>query len=79
MVLKIENECWKIEEMQAKNKKYHEQLSKKDFFREYDYMNREVFQRIAQSKNNSFFIQVEGLKVQNKNLEVMLKKVQEKN
>ena len=31
-----------MEEMQNKNKKYHEQLSKKDFFREYDYMNREV-------------------------------------
>lgn len=32
----------KIEEIQSRNKKCHDQLVKKVFFREFDYMNKEV-------------------------------------
>lgn len=67
-----------IDELKSKNEQFQKWVAKKDFFREYDFMCKEV---VLFKKYNEYSLikclQVEGLRKQNYNLTEMIKKMQD--
>lgn len=70
-----------IDELKSKNEQFQKWVAKKDFFREYDFMCKEVILLKKALKLMKFInyndFQVEGLRKQNYNLTEMIKKMQQ--